>query len=219
VSQQGALLKGYLPEAQFEDMLEDTFRVMSVGLEDTLVIADLDIEALKEFTAFASLRPFGLVKAAVLNLTGCSSRVQASLAHMLEYPPSYLRVMLFSESKTIPLLESRCHILRLPREQSHTQEARVKALKALASASLGDKKSLRDVLSEWSTEDTEAVRAWAVDSITQRYLVFSKTEIDGLGFTQGFAESLLEGLETLRLADSRRAMGSLLMAQIANQKG
>lgn len=214
-----SLIQGKLPE-NYVDAAIDVLRTdLNVLSEDLLVLADFDLEAYHEVLQFCSSNPFGELKLVVINLTGASTKSQQALSFILESPLRKVKFVLFSEMKLTLKLASRCQILNVYSKFSPEAASKTRVLKALASASLGEKKILRDTLTSWQPEDTETLKLWAFECISQRYEEFSSEEIQCLGLTQDFATALLEALEALRGADYKRAVTTLLMAQIASTNG
>lgn len=214
-----SLVRGTLPDLDLDNIIQQVGEQLHVADIDTLVVADFDIQAYQDVLEFSSLKPSGDLKLVVINLTGATAKQQRSLLQLLESPDELVRYVLFSESDLIPTLTSRCQVLRVYERLVPQSETKTKVLKALASTSLGEKKLLLDTLSKWGAEDTETVKIWAYESLSERYETFSHAEVEGLGLSKDFARSLIEAIETLRAADYKRVISSLLMAQIAAQKG
>jgi DNA polymerase III delta prime subunit len=214
-----SLVKGIVSDADLVDILDNVGYELKVADTDLLVVAEFDMQAYEDVLSFASTKPYGSLKLIAMNLTGSTAKQQRSLLQLLEMPSGQLKFILFSENDLIPTLTSRCQVLRIYDRFMPQADTKTKVLKALASTSLGEKKLLLDTLSKWAHEDTEAMKIWAYESLSGRYETFSREEIEGLGLTEEFSQALIEALETLRAADYKRVISSLLMAQIAAQKG
>lgn len=214
-----SLVKGILLDMDLVDILDHVGYELKVADIDMLVVAEFDMQAYEDVLGFSQTKPYGSLKLVAMNLTGATAKQQRSLLQLLEAPFVQVKFILFSETDLIPTLTSRCQVLRVYNRFIPQSDNRTKALKALASTSLGEKKLLLDTLSKWTHEDTEAVKIWAYESLSGRYETFSREEVEGLGLTKEFSQALIEALETLRAADSKRVISSLLMAQIAAQKG
>jgi hypothetical protein len=214
-----SLIRGTIPEVDLHDILDRVGSELQVLDVDTLVVAEFDMQAYEDVLSFSMVDPYGAIKLVAMNLTGSSAKQQRALLQLLESPSGQVKFMLFSETDLIAPLTSRCQVMRVYESFVPQADAKTKALKALASTSLGEKKLLLETLTKWTPEDTETVKTWAYESLSGRYDVFNAAEIDGLGFSKTFSRELIEALETLRTADSKRVISSILMAQIAAQKG
>ena len=214
-----SLIRGTIPEMDLHDILDRVGSELQVLDVDTLVVAEFDMQAYEDVLNFSTVEPYGNLKLVAMNLTGATAKQQRSLLQLLESPAGQVKFMLFSETDLIAPLTSRCQVMRVYERFVPEADTKTKALKALASTSLGEKKLLLETLAKWTAEDTETVRAWAYESLSRRYEIFSGAEIEGLGFPSAFSRELIEALETLRAADSKRVISSILMAQISAQKG
>lgn len=214
-----SLVRGVLPDMDLVDILDHVGYELKVADIDIMVVAEFDMQAYEDVLSFSQTKPYGILKLVAMNLTGATAKQQRSLLQLLESPSGQVKFILFSETDLIPTLTSRCQVLRVYERFMPLADTKTRVLKALASTSLGEKKLLLDTLSKWTHEDTETVKIWAYESLSGRYEIFSREEIEGLGLTKEFSQALIEALETLRTADYKRVISSLLMAQIVAQKG
>jgi hypothetical protein len=218
-SQQPCLIKGILSEETLSNILDTLYFDLALLNEDTLVVPDIDTQTLQNIKDFIQLTPYGKTKLVVINLTGVSSSAQSSLLSVLDNPPGYAKIVIFSESWVINTCISRCQVLRVFDNTDSTVESKTKVLKVLASTALSEKKLLRDSMVSWAASDTKLLKIWCYESISKRFQIFSSIDVEGLGLGNTFAWSLLEALETLKFADEKRVVTSLLMAYIVSQKG
>lgn len=208
-----AIVIGKLDE-ELEDITDEVASQLEVAWMDTVIVADLDTYSLEDIREDCSRVAFGKTKIIIVNLTGSSAKIQNSLASFIESKVlSSIRFILFSESAVSTSLTSICYSYRLS-ESPVKVSSKTKVLKVLAAASLGERKLLDESVRGWVEEDMRLLREWAYERLSERYLSFEKDEVETLGFSKDFAEALLEALETLRYAESRKVVYSILMASM-----
>lgn len=214
-----SLILGNIDSESLDDTLDKLSSVLCVEPVDLLVVADLDRESVGDLIEFCQTRPFGSMKLVVANLTGAAESIQRALLGILEATTYKVKFVLFSETEVLSSVASRCQTFTSYRDGKADEESRTKVLKALAAASLGEKRILTDTVKTWTTEDTKTLRSWACERLSGRYLNFSTDEVENIGLSEAFAEALLEALGVLRAADVKKVVLSVLMAQISSGNG
>lgn len=211
-----SLVSGNVEPSDVDYIIDQVAGVLSVDIVDLLVVADLDVSSASDIFAFCQTKPFGSTKMVVVNTTGSATKVQRSLLGILEASEGRVKFIVFSEDGVLPGITSRSQVFRVFNEAQVAQQTKTKVLRALAATSLGEKKILEDAAKAWTTDDTETLKVWACERLSGRYLVFSTEEVESLGLTKKFAQDLLEALGVLKYADPKKAVMSVLMAQILN---
>lgn len=215
-SNPASAIVGKLEDSNLDLIIDRVSTILHIDAVDLMVVADLDSSAYEEVADFCSTIPFGQEKLVVLNITGCSAKLQISLSYLIE---SLIRssisahFVIFSDSPLASALSSKCYTYFLG-STPPSDSSKTKALKALAAASLGEYRALEEVAKSWTEEDLRALKDWACERISKRYISFKEAEVTALGFSEEFATSLLEALSVLRFAESRKVVYSVLMASM-----
>ena len=205
---------GFLHQAEIDSIILSVSDTVVSSDADLMVVSALDADACVEIREFCETHSFGARKIVFVNMHRSTDRSQLSLLPLLEV--SAVKFVLFSE---VPLLEtvmSRCSVLRFLPQHTQAASKKVRVLQALSAVSSKNKAALSEVLRNWDEADSSLLYSWACESISRRFAVFSKTEVDGLNLGSSFAENLLEALGALRSADAKRTVYSILMAKLLN---
>jgi hypothetical protein len=197
-------------QQEIDNILQAFYKVCNITMEDVLIIADLDFSIIEDIVNFCNVEPYGYSKLVVVNLNGCSYKTQSGLLKVLEADYEKVRFVIFTDVDPLVTLSSRCSTYKIYPQVS--DELKTLVLKALASSSLKEFSMIEAVLKGWTTEASQLLKTWALERLSKCYLVFARDEVEGLGFPESFAYSLVEALEVLKMADSKRAVYSILFS-------
>jgi hypothetical protein len=214
-----SLIDGDIEDAIMFDIVDKCSTALLIEPVDKLVISEFNQAAVEEVAQFCATKPFGYLKLVVINLNDSTAKTQRALLSILESTIGHLKIVLFSNSSAIPGIVSRCHIFRVNDRHIPSELSKTRVLKALASTSLGERANLEAVAKEWTNEDTLVLKDWACERLSGRYVAFMEVEVENIGLSKDFAQSLLEALAVLKSVEPRKAIMSVMLAYIAAAKG
>jgi hypothetical protein len=214
-----SLVTGEMDQVSLIDIVDKTATALSVETVDMLVINELNQAAVEQVFEFCTTKPFGSMKFVVINLQEATPKAQRALLSILESSNSYLKMVLFSNNSALPGIVSRCQEFRLNDRHLPSESSKTRVLKALASTSLGERALLEATVKEWTNEDTLVLKDWACERLSGRYVAFEEVEVENIGLSKEFAQSLLEALGTLKSVEPRKAIMSVMLAYIIASKG
>jgi hypothetical protein len=214
-----SLVSGDIDSITIDDVVSKCSTVLLIEPVDLLVVTELNQAATEEVSQFCSTKPFGSMKLVVINLNDATAKAQRALLSILESVNGYLKIVLFSNNSSIPGIESRCQVYRLNDRHLPSEDSKTRVLKALASTSLGERAMLEAVAKEWTSEDTLVLKDWACERLSGRYVAFMEVEVENIGLSKDFAQSLLEALAVLKAVEPRKAIMSVMLAYIVASKG
>jgi hypothetical protein len=214
-----SLITGDIEQLVMIDIIDKVATSLEVENVDMLVINEFNQAAVEQVSEFCATRPFGKIKFVVINLNGSLPKSQMSLLSMLEDSNSCLKVVLFSNNSALPGVVSRCQEFRINDRHLPTESSKTRVLRALASTSLGERANLESVVKEWTNEDTLVLKDWACERLSGRYVAFEEVEVENIGLSKEFAQSLLEALSVLKSVEPRKSIMSVMLAYIASSKG
>lgn len=214
-----SLVNGDIDGPVLDDVVGKCSTALLVEQVDLLVVKDLNQAAVEEVSQFCSTKPFGQMKLVVIDLNDSTAKAQRALLNILESVNSYLKIVLFSNNSAIPGIVSRCQVFRLNDRHVPSEASKTRVLRALASTSLGERAQLESVAKEWTNEDTLVLKDWACERLSGRYVAFMEVEVENIGLSKDFAQSLLEALAVLKSVEPRKAIMSVMLAYIVASKG
>lgn len=214
-----SLIEGDVDSATLDDILDKCSAALLIEPVDKLVINEFNQAAVEEVAQFCSTKPFGYLKLVVINLNDSTAKTQRALLNILESTNGHLKMILISNSSAIPGIVSRCQVFRINDRHMPSESSKTRVLKALASTSLGERSNLEAVAKEWTNEDTLVLKDWACERLSGRYVAFMEVEVENIGLSKEFAQSLLEALAVLKAVEPRKAIMSVMLAYIAASKG
>lgn len=214
-----SLVSGDIDQLTMVDVVDKVSTALLVESSDLLVVNEFNQAAAEEVAQFCTTRPFGPLKLVVVNLDGAAVKTQRALLSILEADNSNLKVVIFSSNSAIPGIVSRCQEYRLNDRHIPSEESKTRVLKVLASTSLGERSQLEAAVKEWTSADTLVLKDWACERLSGRYVAFMEVEVENIGLSKEFAQSLLEALAALKGAEPRKAIMSVMLAYIVASKG
>lgn len=214
-----SMVTGDLDQTAIIDIVDKTATALSVETVDMLVVNEFNQAAVEQVAEFCANKPFGSMKFVAINLHGSTEKAQRSLLSLLESSNSYLKLVLFSNNSAIPGVTSRCQEFRINDRHLPSESSKTKVLRALASTSLGERALLEAVVKEWTNEDTLVLKDWACERLSGRYVAFEEVEVENIGLSKEFAQSLLEALSVLKAVEPRKSILSVMLAYIIASKG
>jgi hypothetical protein len=214
-----SLVNGDIESSVLADVVGKCSTALLVEPVDLLVVSELNQAAVEEVSQFCGTKPFGPLKFIAISLDNSTAKAQRALLSILETTNGYLKIVLFSNDSAIPGLVSRCQVYRMNDRHIPSEASKTRVLKALASTSLGEKAQLEAVVKEWTNEDTLVLKDWACERLSGRYVAFMEVEVENIGLSKDFAQSLLEAVAVLKSVEPRKAIMSVMLAYIVASKG